>query len=161
IGIFPALLIRADHAQIVVGDGAAPVLTRALERRERPAVVDQRVAMVAVGIREDTEILLDAAAKDRVVTGEGGRLQGSGAGLRPWPRPRRQSPPARSMLRRRARRRQSPWQGRNSVARAPWLPRARHDDGAGSIPGASLRTGSGDRPDARRTRSPTDILQPP
>ena len=78
IGIFPEPLICVDHAEIVIGDRAAPILAEALERRERPPVVQQGVVVVSTNVREYAEVLLDAPAELRAGAAERQGLEVSG-----------------------------------------------------------------------------------
>ncbi len=79
IGIFPEPLIGVDHAEIVIGDRAAPILAEALECRERPPVVQQGVVVVSANVREYAEVLLDAPAELRAGAAESQGLEISGA----------------------------------------------------------------------------------
>ena len=65
VRVVPEVPVRADHAEVVVGDRQAFLIPRALIRIERALVVAHRLVVLALNRREDAEILLDARAQRR------------------------------------------------------------------------------------------------
>ena len=61
VGVVPQLAVGTHHAQVVVGDGAAPVVAGALERLERALVVGERLGQGALDVGQDAQVLLGPA----------------------------------------------------------------------------------------------------
>ena len=57
------LAVRADHSQVVVGDGAPVLVAAVTVRRERALIVRQSFAQLALDVGDDPEILLDTGAQ--------------------------------------------------------------------------------------------------
>src|SRR5688572_27892801 len=58
--IIPQPLVGAEHAEVVIRDGAPALIATLTERLERAPVVIHRRREIAVNVRHDPEILLDA-----------------------------------------------------------------------------------------------------
>ncbi len=63
VGVVPQLAIGAHHAQVVVDDGAAPVVADALERDQRALIVHQSLGQGALDVRQDPQVLFGAPAQ--------------------------------------------------------------------------------------------------
>jgi len=68
--LHPLLLVGVDHAEIVVRQGAAPLIGGRLVGGERTAIVLQRQRPLAADVGHDAEILFDLADQEGIATGE-------------------------------------------------------------------------------------------
>ena len=74
VGVVPQFTVGADHAQVVEGNGAAPLVAAALERGQGALVVTQCLGQTALDVRQNPEILFRASPQLRTGTTELQRL---------------------------------------------------------------------------------------
>jgi hypothetical protein len=65
VSVIPELSVSADHAEVMVGDGAPAAVVNALESQKRLLVMRQRLGQCSLNVGDDTQVLFSAAAELR------------------------------------------------------------------------------------------------
>ncbi len=70
VSVVPPLQIRADHPEVVIGDGRAAVVAETPTGFQRAGIVCRRPVEIALDVRKHAQVLLDPAANEVVLSAQ-------------------------------------------------------------------------------------------